>query len=1096
MRWIIGLSLKFRFVVVAAAAALVFFGVQQLHHEKVDVFPEFAPTRVEIQTACLGLSASEVEELVSVPLEDALNGVPGVETIRSESVPQLSSITLLFKRGTDLMHARQLVQERLQTVEATLPTWAAPPFMMPPLSATSRIMSVGLSSKRVSPMDLSMIAYWKIRARLLRVPGVANVALWGEKLKQLQVQGDPRRMAAAQVSMDHLMEVTSNSLDSGLLKFSSGAWIGTGGWIGTPNQKLSIRHVQPIVSPGTLARVPLVKRHGRTLTVGQVARVMYGPQPPIGDAVVNGGPGLLLVIEKFPGTNTVEVTRGVDMALKELQPGLPGIQVHPNIFRPATFIQTAVHNLQLAVLIGCLLVVLILIAFLFEWRAACISLVSIPLSLVAAGIVLDLQGATVNTLILAGFAVAVGVVVDDAIIDVENIVRRLRVQRAQGRRVPIARTVLEASLEVRSAIFYATLINVVAVLPVVFVGGLSGAFFQPLALSYGLAVLASMLVALTVTPALALILLKDAPPKSREPLLVRTLKRGYEAMLARVIRAPYLAFVAVGLVAVSAVVIYPQLGEDLFPTFKERDFLTHWVTKPGTSINEETRMVRNASRQLKRVPGITDFGSHIGQAFLGEEIAGPNFGENWVRVSPKADYDKTIESIRALEKNNPGLFRDVQTYLRERIDEVLAGSTDPVTVRIFGPDLHTLRREAGRVQRALSKVTGLTELHTQLLEDVPQVDVEVRLPVALRYGLKPGDVRRAAATYLASEEVGDVFRAGKAYDVHVWSTPQTRRSLTDIRRLPIDTPSGGHVPLGVLADVAVRPTPNDIHRENASRYIDVGANLSKGDLGSVSGEVGRRLATIRLPLGYHAELLGEAAERQAAQKRLLIYAAGAALAILLLLQAGFGSSWRLAWLLFLTLPMALVGGLLAAWAGVGIISLGALIGFYTVLGIAARNGILMISHFQHLERHEGERFGPALVLRGARERLSPILMTASATALALLPLALSGDKPGQEIEHPLAIVILGGLASSLLLNLFVVPVLYLRFGRRAGRDDDHRDTSPPGDGGRIPRSEAAEPAGEPVEALAPAVYSRPSPVQAARALGQRLRSVIAAAQAR
>ncbi|MFL5819551.1 MAG: efflux RND transporter permease subunit [Solirubrobacteraceae bacterium] len=1095
MRWIIGTSLRLRFLVAAGAAALMFFGAQQLHHQKVDVFPEFAPTRVEIQTACLGLSAAEVEELVSVPLEDALNGVPGVETIRSESVPQLSNITLLFKRGTDLMEARQRVQERLQSVEATLPTWAAPPFMMPPLSATSRIMSVGLTSKKLSQMDVSMIAYWKIRARLLRVPGVANVALWGEQLKQLQVQADPRRMAANGVSLDHLMEVTSNSLDSGLLKFSQGSWIGTGGWLETGDRKLAVRHIQPIVKPSDLAKVPLARRGGRTLSVGNVANVLYGPQPPIGDAVVDGGPGLLLVIEKFPRANTVEVTQGIETALKDLQPGLHGITVHPNIFKPASFIQEAVHNLTVAVIIGCLLVVLILVAFLFEWRAAFISLISIPLSLVAAGIVLDVRGATVNTLILAGFAVSVGVVVDDAIIDMENIVRRLRIRRAQGQRVSIARTVLDASLEVRNPILFATLINVIAVAPVLFVGGLSGAFFEPLAVSYGLAVMASMAVALTVTPALALIMMKNAPPQPREPILMRGLKRGYGALLSPVLRRPFAALAAVGMIALAAVLVYPRLGQELFPTFKERDFLMHWVSTPGTSINEERRMVRNASHQLARIPGITDFGSHIGQAFLGEEIAGPNFGENWVRISPNASYDDTIEAIHKMEAENPGLFRDVQTYLRERIDEVLAGSTDAMTVRIFGEDLHVLRREAGAVQKALKGVPGLVELHTELQADVPQIDVQVRLPVARRYGIKPGDVRRAAATLLASEEVGDMFRGGKAYDVHVWSTPQTRRNLSDIRALRIDT-SRGRVPLGVLATVAVRPTPNDIKRENASRRIDVGANVSKRDLGSVTADVQKRLASVHLPLGYHMQLLGEAAERQAAQKRLLIFAAGAALAILLLLQVAFGS-WRLAWLLFLTLPMALVGGLLAAFGAIGVISLGALIGFYTVLGIAARNGILLISHFQHLERNEGEPFGPGLVLRGARERLSPILMTAFATGLALLPLALSGDKPGQEIEHPLAIVILGGLATSLLLNLFLVPTLYLRFGRKGHREERRPDVGPPDDARRVQEGQAAAERPEaPAEAPVPAVYAKSSPARIGGQLGQWLLRAITTGRAR
>ncbi|MFL5821836.1 MAG: efflux RND transporter permease subunit [Solirubrobacteraceae bacterium] len=1029
MRWIIRSSLRFPFVVVGLAAVLVFFGAQQLGHEQVDVFPEFAPTQVQIQTACLGLSAGEVEDLVTVPLEDGLEGVSGVNVIRSESVAQLSSIILRFKPGTDIFTARQLVQERLQAVSPTLPTWAAPPFMMQPVSATSRIMSVGLSSKHLSLMDLSLTAYWKIRARLLRVPGVANVAIWGERLKQLQVQVEPHRLAAAHVSLDHVMEVTSNALDAGLLRFVPGHFVGTEGFIETPEQRFSVRNVLPIASPGDLARIPLAHRGSTTLRIGDVSKVVYGAQPPIGDAVVNSGPGLLLVIEKFPGANTIRVTQAIDDALAEMKPGLPGIRIDSHIFRPATFISTAIDNLTNAVVIGCILVMLVLIAFLFEWRAAVISLVAIPLSLISAAIVLDLRGATVNTMILAGFAVAAGVVVDDAIIDMENIVRRLRLHRATGEKVPLWRVVLNASLEVRSAVVYATFIDVVAVAPVLFLGGLSGAFFAPLALSYALAVLASLAVAMTVTPALALILLRRAPLKPRDPPLIRGLKRVYAPVLSRLVRAPRVLLLCVAGGAAAAVIIAPTLGSDLFPTFKESDFLVHWSTKGGTSDAEEVRTITRVSKEIRKIPGVRDFGSHIGQAFLGEEISGVNFGENWISVSPGADYDKTMAAIRRVAESAPGIFRDVQTYLRERIDEVLTGATEPVVVRIFGPDLHRLRRQAQRVVQALGSVKGLQDLHAEQSEDIPELVVREKLGVARRYGLKPGDIRRASGTLLASEEVGDIYRGGRAYDVAVWSTLATRASVRDVRALPIDTPRGGTVPLGKLASVRVAPTPNIIRRENGSRRIDVTAALAGRDLSSATSEVQARLATVHLPLGYHAELVGEAAERAAAGNRLLVYAAFAGLTILLLLQAAFGS-FRLAGLLFITLPSALVGGVLAVYAGLGTISLGALIGFYTVMGIGARNGIMMISHFQHLEREEGESFGPRLVIRGAGERLAPILMTALATGLALVPLALSGSKPGQEIEHPMAIVILGGLVTSTLLNLFVVPTLYLKIGRR------------------------------------------------------------------
>jgi CzcA family heavy metal efflux pump len=1031
MRWIIGSSLKFRFLVVAVAAAMVFLGIGQLRQLPVDVFPEFAPPRVEVQTACVGLSASEVEALVTTPIEETLNGLPGLDVLRSKSVEQLSSIELIFERGTDLITARQLVQERMATVVPTLPTWAAPPVMIQPLSATSRVMKIGLSSDTLSTIDMSMISYWKIRARLLGVPGVANVAIWGERLDMLQVQVDPERLKRNQVSLDRVMNVTADALDAGILRFSNGAIIGTGGFVDTPNQRLGIQHKLPIVTPDDLAKVPIQERGGQPLRLGDVADVVKDHQPLIGDAVINDGPGLMLIVEKLPWGNTLEVTRGVEAALDEMRPGLPGMEIDSTIFRPATFVETAIGNLSRALLLGSLLVILILVLFLYDWRAAVISAVAIPLSLLAAGFVLFLRGATINTMILAGLVISVGVVVDDAIIDVENIVRRLRQHRLDtGDRSlgSTSRIVLNSSLEVRSAIVYATLIDVVAVAPVFFMEGLTGAFFRPLAFSYALAVLASMVVALTVTPALSLILLHRSPLERRQSPLVRWLQRGYVAILGRIIRSPRPAIAMIGVIVLLGVAVTPTLGQSLLPDFKERDFLMHWVTAPGTSHPEEVRITTEASKELRAIPGVRNFGAHIGQALAADEVVGIDFGENWISVDPKVDYDKTLANIQEVVEGYPGLRRDVQTYLKERIREVLTGGGEAIIVRISGPDLNVLREKAEEVRQAIAGVEGVVEDHVDLQKDIPQVDVRVDLAKAQRYGVKPGDVRRAAATLMAGEEVGDIFREGKAYDVQVWSKPEIRRSLTDIRELLIDTPAGGHVRLSEVAEVTLKPTPNTIEREANTRKIDVGANVRGRDLGAVVGDVEDRLEGIKFPLGYSYNLIGELAERQAANERLRGYALVAGIGVLLLLVLAFGS-WRLGLMAFLALPMALVGGLIGAYLGGGIISLGSVVGFFTVLGIVARNGIMLITHCQHLEREEGQTFGPALVLRGAKERLSPILMTALATGLALVPLVLAGDRPGHEIEYPMAAVILGGLVTATLLNLFIVPTLYLRFGR-------------------------------------------------------------------
>ncbi len=1031
MRWIIKTSLQYRYLVVFAALAMMAFGIARLSNSSVDVFPEFAPPKVEIQTLSQGLSAAAVEELVTVPLEQALNGLPGLDVMRSRSVPDLSDIVLIFKPGTDLILARQLVQERVAAVTPQLPTWAAPPVMIQPLSSTSRAMKIGISSDQYDLMDLSMIAYWKIRARLLNVPGVANAPIWGERIKMPQMQVDLERMRAYDVSLNEVMDVTSSALDVGLLMYSEGSVIGTGGFIDTPNQRLGIQSTLPVLTPDTLAQVPIYDRKkldGTPLRLGDVGDVVWDTWPLFGDAVINEGPGLMMIVEKLPWANTLDVTRGVEAAIEEMRPGLPGIEIDTTIFRPATFIELSIENLTNSLLVGAVLVVIVLLFFLYEWRVALISATIIPLSLMAALLVLNLTGVTINVMTLAGLAIAIGAVVDDAIVDVENIVRRIRQLRKAGSTQSTSDIILESSLEVRGAIVYASLIEISALMPVFFLQGLSGAFFKPLATAYVVAGLVSPFIALTVTPAMVLILLSNAPIDHRPSPIIPWLHRAYDGVLTRVVPKPGLAYGTVAALVLAGVGVWPSLGQELLPSFKERDFLMHWITKPGTSHPEMWRITAQACRELLAIPGVRNCGSHIGQAMSADEPYGIYFTENWISVDPSVDYDETLAKVQETVDGYPGLIRDVQTYLKERIREVLTGSSDTVVVRIYGPELEGLRATADEVLAALEGIDGVVDLKKEAHVDVAQVNVEVDLAAAQQYGLKPGDVRRAAAFLLQGEEIGDIFVNGKTYDVNVWSTPETRNSLTDIRELLIDTPGGGHVRLADVATVSIVPAPNVIEREGQSRKIDVSANVRGRDLGAVAQDVERAIQGLEFPLGYHAELFGEYAERQAAQQNLLLAGLVAVVAIFFLLYTSF-ENLRLATLTFFTLPWALVGGVLAAYFTSGVLSLGSLVGLLTILGIATRNGIMMISHFQHLEMQEGEPFGPGLVQRGARERIAPIMMTALTTGLALVPLAFAGSIPGHEIEHPMAIVILGGLVTSTVLNLLVVPSLYLRFGK-------------------------------------------------------------------
>ena len=1031
MRWIVQTSLRYRYLVVFLAVVLMIVGINRLRNSAVDVFPEFAPPKVEVQTLSTGLSASAVEELVTVPLEQALYGVPGLDVMRSRSVPDLSDIVLIFKPGTDLILARQLVNERLQAVYPTLPTWAAPPVMIQPLSSTSRAMKIGISSDQYDLKDLSMIAYWKIRARLLEVPGVANAPIWGERIKMPQVQVDLEKLNAYGVPLEEVMDVTADALDVGLLQYSEGSVIGTGGFIDTPNQRIGVRSVLPVVTPETLALVPINDRKkpdGTPLTLGDVGDVVWDTWPLFGDAVIDGGPGLMMIVEKLPWANTLDVTRGVEEAIDAMRPGLQGIKIDTTIFRPATFIDLSIDNLTQSLLIGAILVILVLFLFLYEWRVALISATIIPISLMAALLVLNWRGVPINVMTLAGLSIAIGAVVDDAIVDVENIVRRLRRLRQEGSTQSTASIVMEASLEVRGAIVYASLIEISALLPVFFLQGLSGAFFYPLATAYVVAGLISPLIALTVTPAMVYILLSNAPIENRQSPIIPWLHRVYGKVLGRTLQAPRLAYGTASGIILAGAIVMPFLGQELLPSFKERDFLMHWITKPGTSHPEMWRITAQACNELMTIPGVRNCGSHIGQAMSADEPYGIYFTENWISVDPAVDYDQTLGKVQEVVDGYPGLVRDVQTYLKERIREVLTGSSDTVVIRIYGPDLEVLREKADEVRAALEGIEGIADLKKELHMETPQVEIEVDLAKAQKYGLKPGDVRRAAAFLLQGEEVGDIYIGGKTYDVNVWSTPATRHSLTDIQNLLIDTPDGGSVRLADVADIRIVPVPNVIEREGQSRKIDVSANVKGRDLGSVADDVGDTLEKIEFPLGYHAEIKGEFAEREAAQRSLLIAGSIAVLAIFFLLYTVFGN-WRLTIMTFFTLPWALVGGLLAAYFTSSVLTLGSLVGLLTILGIATRNGIMMISHFQHLEEVEGEPFGPGLVMRGAKERIAPIMMTALTTGLALVPLVLAGNIPGQEIEYPMAIVILGGLITSTLLNLLVVPTLYLRFAK-------------------------------------------------------------------
>jgi CzcA family heavy metal efflux pump len=1034
-------SLRFRLLVIGVAAGVIAVGIVQLRDAPVDVLPEFSPPHAEIQTEALGLSAEEVEQLITVPLEaDLLNGVQGVEVIRSQSVPGMSSIVLVFEPGTDVYRARQLVQERLTQAHA-LPNVSQAPTLLQPLSSSSRVLMIGLSSEEISPIERSVIARWTVRPRLMGVPGVANVAIWGMRDQQLQVQVDPERLRDRNVTLNQVIRTAGNAQAVSPLSFLEGSTPGTGGFIETPQQRLQVRNVlDKIADPKELGKVPVEDTGGR-LRLTDVADVKVDHQPLIGDAVVGDGDGLLLVVEKFPGASTLEVTKGVEEALDELQPALTGIRTDTSIFRPATLIEDAIDNLTWTLIIAAILLALIVAAFLFQWRTVFMALVTIPVSLVAAALVLDLLGETFNAISFAGLAVAIAIVIDDAVVSVENVARRLR----GGGERSVADVVLDASREMRSPLTYATLIALLAIVPIAVMEGRPGAFFEPLALSYALAVAAAMLVALTLTPALSLMLFSRGSPGGRESPLLRPLASRYAAALSGFIRRPRTALIAAGAAVLVGLAVLPLFGTSLIPAFKDTNVLVRLDGEPGTSNPRMTAIATDVGRELRSIPGVDNVGAQVGRAVTGDQVVDVNSSELWVSIDPDADYDATVARVEEVVARARGVDRDVVTYSEQKIRDVgaltdgdnpvtgddlnvLTGSDNPLVVRVYGQDLATLRREATRVRQVVSRVDGVVDPRVQLPVAQPTVEIETDLERARRFGVKPGDVRRAEGTLLQGIQVGSIFEEQKVFDVIVQGVPETRQSVSNVRNLLIDGSDGGHLRLGQVADVRVTPTPIVIERDAVSRRLDVVADVSGRSLGSVASDIEDRLAGVSFPLEYHAEVLQETTGEEIDSTQMIAFAVAAAIAAFLLLQAAFGS-WGLAALAFLTLPVALVGGILAALIAGAELSLGSFIGLLALFALAARTGVLLIRRFQDLER-EGESFGPELVERGALERLTPILTSAAATAVVMLPFVIAGTRPGLEVVQPMAVVILGGLVTSTLVGLFLLPALYLRFGGR------------------------------------------------------------------
>ncbi len=1045
LRWV----LQFRFLVLALAAGILGFGFTSLPGMAVDAFPEFAPPQVEIQTEALGLSAAEVEQLITSPMEaDLLNGVAWVEAIHSKSVPGLSSIQMVFKPGTDLFRARQLVSERLTQARA-LPNVSAAPVLMQPLSSTSRVMMIRLTSKEMSAIDMSVLARWTMKPGLLAVPGVANVAIWGLRDQQLQVLVDPGELEAKGVTLDEVITTTGNAVWVSPLSYLEASTPGTGGFLETGHQRLGVQHVLPITTPEDLGQVSLEGPSGK-LVLGDVAHVVTDHQPLIGDALSSKDAELLLVIEKFPETNTMDVTRGIDDALHALQPGLSGVTIDTTVYRQAAFIQEEVGTLGVALLVSLLLIVTMFGAFFRSWRTAVISLVTIPVSLIAAAMVLYLTGTGMNIMVLAGMILALAVIVGDVAEELHGAVRAGRAGAGRaGAGSDVGPGVAESSVAlvtgslraVRTPILYSLLIMALSVLPVFFVPGEDGALFGPLLLSYLLTLAVAMIVALTVTAALVFVL-PVGRTTAREGRTLSRVHSGYGRALSRVEGKARWVFTAAAVIALAGLALAPQLaaGHPTVPVLPDKTLVVQWSTIAGTSDQEMSRITDAAAQELRALPGVANVGGHVGRAITSDQVGDISAGELWVTVSAEASYRDTAVAVQRVVAGYPGLTGKVSTYPQQKIDQIHQAADPGFTVRVYGLDMATLRQKAEEVRQILARTGGVVNPHVDAPVQQPIVEVQVDLAAAQKAGVIPGDVRRAAAALLQGIEVGNIYQQQKVFSVIVKGTPSTRNSLTSVRELLIDTPGGGHVRLGDVAKVNVVGNEAVILHDDTSRRIDVKAEIQGRALNDVQQDIEKGLQQLQFPLSYHAEILTQYAEQQNSARWLWLLAAVAAAGILVLLQTALGS-WRLAATVFLGLVAALSGGVLAAQMTGGINSLISLPAFSAVLGIAVRGSILLIRHARSLAPLDGAALGPALVIRSARGRLMPVLMSALTTAIALLPLVVIGGVVGTEIIQPLAVIVWGGLLTTTLFLLFVLPALLLRFGlERAPRTATRNDS--------------------------------------------------------
>ncbi len=1021
---IIKFSLKNRLLVIALAALALVYGSYTLVHLPVDVFPDLNRPTVTIQAEAPGLSPEEIEALVVQPLETALNGATGVERVRSVSAPGLGMVFVEFGWKTDIYIDRQIVAEKLQSIRENLPR-EANPTMGPITSIMGEIMLISISGDSISPMELRTFADWTLKPRLASIPGIAQVIAIGGDLKQIHVLVSPEKLKANNITLHEVEEAVSNSNTSS-----------SGGFLVQGYTEAVVRNIGRLQSLEDLKSTVVAFKEGQPITLDRVASIEYGSPQKRGSAGANGKAAVILSVKKQPGASTIELTEKIDQAISGMEGTFPkGIKINSKLFRQSGFIERAIHNVEQALRDGSLLVILVLFLFLLNFRTTFITLMAIPLSIVISALVFKLFNVSINTMTLGGLAVAIGELVDDAIVDVENVFRRIKENGLKPKPDPILDVIFHASSEVRNSIIFATLIVVLVFIPLFSLGGIEGKIFAPLGVAYIISIIASLIVSLTVTPALCYYLLSRIKKihSEKDGFLVLFLKKiNRKYILVPSLDRPWLGLILAFSLLAATLISFRYLGKEFLPPFNEGTATINILSPPGTALEESDRIGAIAEKLILKVPEVLSTGRRTGRAEEDDHAEGVHSSEIDVDLkSSKRKREEILADIRHQLDQIPGIAINIGQPISHRIDHLLSGIRAQVAIKLFGDDLNTLRDKATEIEKTVSGIKGVVDLSVEKQVLVPQVEIRLNRDELKRYGLHAAEVTNLIQSALSGIRASEVLEDQKRFSLMVMLDKASHANLESIGEILIDLPGGEQIPLNTLATILPALGPNQILRENVKRRIVIQLNTSGRDLGSVVEEIQKTIQQkISLPAGYFIEYGGQFESQRQGARTIALLSIFSLIGMGLVLYMHFRSA-NLVGLVLLNIPFSLIGAVIAIWLTTKTFSIGSLVGFVTLCGISSRNGIMLISHYLHLLKEENETWNREMILRGALERMVPVLMTALTAALALIPLILSPSEPGKEILYPVAVVIFGGLISSTLMSLALMPTLFWNFSRKA-----------------------------------------------------------------